>query len=54
MDWLLLGAVLCLTLIGLAMIYSTTVNPITLRAGTQFVTQGYAIGLGLFAMAVCV
>jgi rod shape determining protein RodA len=54
MDWLLLGAVLCLTLIGLAMIYSTTVNPITLRAGPQFFTQGYAIGLGLFAMAVCV
>jgi cell division protein FtsW (lipid II flippase) len=53
-DWLLLGAVLCLTMIGLAMIYSTTVNPITQRAGTQFVTQGYAIGLGLFAMAVCV
>ena len=53
-DWLLLGAVLCLTFVGLAMIYSTTVNPITQRAGTQFVTQGYAIGLGLFAMAVCV
>jgi rod shape determining protein RodA len=51
-DWLLLGAVVCLTLIGLAMIYSTTVNPVTGRAGVQFMTQAYAIGLGLGALAV--
>jgi rod shape determining protein RodA len=53
-DWLLLGAVLTLAVIGLAMIYSTTFNPITNRVGPQFWTQLYAVGLGLFAMAVCV
>ena len=46
-DWLLLGAVLCLTMVGLAMIYSTTVNPITRPRRAAVLTQGYAIGLGL-------
>jgi rod shape determining protein RodA len=53
LDWLLLGAVLCITSIGLAMIYSTTVNPMTGRVSPQFLTQGYAIVLGLIAMGVC-
>src|ERR1700745_3619320 len=53
-DWLLLGAVLTLAFMGLAMIYSTTFNPITNRVGPQFWTQLYALGLGLMAMAVVV
>jgi rod shape determining protein RodA len=51
-DWLLLAAVLCLTFIGQAMIYSTTVNPITGVAGPQFTTQAYAIGLGMVALCI--
>src|SRR5690349_19549507 len=53
-DWLLLGAVLTLALMGLAMIYSTTFNPITNRVGPQFWTQLYALGLGMIAMAVAI
>ena len=47
-DWLLIGAVLAICAIGLAMIYSTTGG-----AGRVYWTQIYALGLGLFAMAVC-
>lgn len=53
LDWLLLGAILLLAAIGLAMIYSTTYDPVRDRVGPQFFTQFYAIGLGLFALAVC-
>lgn len=52
-DWLLLGAVLLLTAVGLAMIYSTTYDAIRDRVGPQFYTQLYAVGLGLIAMLVC-
>ncbi|HEY8551493.1 MAG TPA: rod shape-determining protein RodA [Vicinamibacterales bacterium] len=52
-DWLLLGAVLTLAVIGLAMIYSATWNPIRQTVGPQFWTQLYAIGLGLIALLVC-
>jgi rod shape determining protein RodA len=52
-DWLLLGAVLLLTTIGLAMIYSTTYDTIGDRVGPQFYTQAYAIVIGLAVMSVC-
>ena len=47
-DWLLIGAVLAICAMGLVMIYSTTGG-----AGRVYWTQVYALGLGLFAMAVC-
>lgn len=53
-DWLLLAAVGALAMIGLAMIYSATFNPLTNRVGPQFWTQVYAVGLGTFGLAVCV
>jgi rod shape determining protein RodA len=52
-DWLLVGAVLLLTVVGLAMIYSTTYDAINDRVGPQFYTQLYAVGLGLIALLVC-
>jgi rod shape determining protein RodA len=53
-DWLLLGAILLLTGIGLAMIYSTTFDAISGKVGPQFSTQLYAVALGLVAMLVCI
>jgi rod shape determining protein RodA len=53
LDWLLLGAVLILCLISVAMIYSITG---TARGGASahlYLTQSYAIVLGLMAMIVC-
>jgi rod shape determining protein RodA len=47
-DWVLLGAVLAICLIGLAMIYSATGG-----AGRVYWTQIYALGIGLAAMAIC-
>lgn len=52
-DWLLFGAVLLLTAVGLAMIYSTTFDAINNRVGPQFYTQLYAVALGLLALLVC-
>ncbi len=56
-DWLLLGAILVITGIGVAMIYSTTYihmpAPDPGRPGPQFYTQIYAIGLGMVALVVC-
>ena len=55
-DWLLLGAILILAGLGVSMIYSTTyvhVTPEMGYPGTQFVTQLYAIGLGMIALVVC-
>ena len=54
-DWLLLGAILIITGIGVAMIYSTTYVhvPEPAHPGPQFLTQIYAIGLGLIALLVC-
>jgi rod shape determining protein RodA len=46
-DWLLFGAIACLTVIGVAMIYSTTGS---WRLPT---TQIYAIVIGSMAFAVC-
>ena len=47
LDWLLFGAITCLTMIGVAMIYSTTG---TWRLPT---VQTYAILIGLVAFLVC-
>jgi rod shape determining protein RodA len=54
-DWLLLAAVVLLSLVGVAMIYSTTyvTTPIGGHQGPQPVTQLYALGLGLLALLVC-
>jgi rod shape determining protein RodA len=52
-DWLLLGAVLLLTAVGLAMIYSTTFDALRGRVGPQFYTQLYAVGIGLLALLAC-
>ena len=54
-DWLLFGAILLLSMIGVAMIYSTTY--ITTATGghadKQVWTQSYALALGLVALVVC-
>jgi len=54
-DWLLLGAILLLAGIGVAMVYSTTYITTAAggRAAPQVWTQGYALGLGLVALLVC-
>ncbi len=54
-DWLLLGAVMVLSLVGVAMIYSTTYVTTATggHAGPQPLTQLYALGLGLLALLVC-
>ncbi len=52
-DWLLVAAVLVLTVIGLAMIYSSTYDPIQNRVGSEFSKQTWAIALGLVALLVC-
>ena len=53
LDWPLLAAVIALTLVGLATIYSVTWNFRTEQPGSQFWTQVYAIPLGLVALGVC-
>ena len=50
-DWALLAAILALCGIGVVMIYSTTSDP-TRTSSHLWVTQLYAIGLGLMAMIV--
>ncbi len=55
-DWLLLAAVLTLTGIGIAMIYSTTyVTPPSGvgHAGPQVWTQIYALAIGMVALLIC-
>src|SRR5919201_2131579 len=55
-DWLLLGAVLMLTGIGIAMIYSTTyVTPPSGigHAGPQVRTQMYALAIGVCVLLIC-
>ena len=54
-DWLLLGAVVLLAGIGVAMVYSTTyiTTPTGGRAASQVWTQGYALGIGLIALLIC-
>ena len=55
-DWLLLGAVLLLTGIGVAMIYSTTYVTLSNGAGhpgPQVWTQMYALAIGMVALVIC-
>ena len=52
-DWALVAAVLMLSAVGLAMIYSTTYDAVRGRVGPQFSTQLYAILIGLFALFLC-
>jgi rod shape determining protein RodA len=55
-DWLLLGAILLLAGLGLAMVYTTTyvhTSPQGPHPGGQFLTQIYAISLGLVTLLVC-
>ncbi len=54
-DWLLVGAVLLLTAVGLSVIYSTTYVHLPGgggHAGGRFWVQLYAIGLGMLALGV--
>jgi rod shape determining protein RodA len=53
LDWPLLLAVLALTAIGLATVYSVTWNEATQQVGTQFWSQLYALPIALTAMAAC-
>jgi len=50
-DWALLIAILALCALGVIMIYSTTSDP-TRGTSRMYITQLYAIGLGLGAMLV--
>jgi len=52
-DWPLLAAVMALTIVGLATIYSVTWNIAANTPGTEFWRQMYAVPVGLVAMAVC-
>lgn len=51
-DWLLLGAIVLISAIGVAMIYSVTQTAGGGASG-QVRTQVYALGLGLIALLVC-
>jgi rod shape determining protein RodA len=54
-DWLLFGAIVLLSVIGVAMIYSTTyvTTPSGGHAAPQVKIQMYALALGLVALVVC-
>jgi rod shape determining protein RodA len=54
-DWLLLGAILLLSAVGVAMVYSTTYVTTATggHPGPQPFTQFYALGIGLVALLVC-
>jgi rod shape determining protein RodA len=52
-DWLMLAAVLLLCGISVAMVYSTTFDPARNAASRLYVTQIYAIIIGLAALVVC-
>ncbi len=51
-DWLLLGALLLLSFVGVAMIYSTTYNPTTGGVSPLVSTQLWALALGLLAFGI--
>ncbi len=52
-DWPLIGAVLALTVIGLATIYSVTWDFRNNQPGARFWAQVYALPVGLTALVVC-
>ena len=51
-DWLLLAALLLLSAVGVAMVYSTTYDPASGGAGPQVSTQLWALVLGFLAVGV--
>lgn len=53
LDWQLLGAIVTLTLVGLATIYSVTWNIQAGQPGMEFWRQAYAVPVGLGALLVC-
>ena len=53
LDWPLIGAILLLTLIGLATIYSVTWDFRHNQPGREFWTQLSALAVGLAALAIC-
>ena len=53
LDWPLVGALVALTLIGVATIYSVTWDLRLNRPGSEFWTQIYALPVALIAMLVC-
>ena len=52
-DWPLFCAILLLSVIGLAMIYSATYDPTTQQVGSQLLRQLWSLGLGLVGLAIC-
>jgi rod shape determining protein RodA len=52
-DWLLLGALFVLTLVGLLTIYSVTWNIQANQPGGEFWRQAYALPVAFFALLVC-
>ncbi len=52
-DWLMLMAILLLCCISVAMVYSTTYDPARHVASRLYVTQSYAIVIGMVALVVC-
>jgi rod shape determining protein RodA len=52
-DWLMLGAILLLSAMGIAMIYSITGDPTRAAGSRLYVTQVYAIAIGLVALLAC-
>ena len=52
-DWLLLGALFVLTLVGLLTIYSVTWNIQADQPGSEFWRQAYALPVAFIALAVC-
>ena len=52
-DWVLIGALVTLSAIGLAMIYSATYDPTTDRGGPQLSRQIWALAIGVVAFLVC-
>jgi rod shape determining protein RodA len=52
-DWLMVAAMLLLCCISVAMVYSTTWDPARNAAPRFYVTQIYAIAIGLAALVAC-
>src|SRR5438093_8253326 len=52
-DWTLVAAVLALTFVGLATIYSVTWDARRGQPGPEFWTQVYALPVSLAALAMC-
>ncbi len=53
LDWPLVGALVALTLIGVATIYSVTWDYVAAQPGREFWTQVYALPIAFGALAAC-